>query len=1155
MSIIQNDNRELKISVQLSAISNSDIGQASAQYSIDSQVPDPSNTRSIFTDNFINNPEIIIGNFRNPIKEFRYGNKISSLPSVQNAKLSQVSTFPSPSSCTFAFGGIAATGDLPDTTKLVTHPVFNLLYGPMWGEYRKYNSPIPVVTKKIPGLKSPETGGFLDNRDNLKPFIPFVEFKFTIVERTNVGPIPIVKLNSSPTDSQLYWSELNLRKNQKKLTSYNIWNTYSKASNTIPETALTDQVILYEGPVPRFVNNINQNENFSVYDQPYIYTIRDGLNGSKVYVDCAGKKKSGVIKRIFPTSKDAVFYDTTNPNKEVYDTTGAKNFPQIFYPTRLRYKKSISNDVLDLARDYVPSTSRINDPQQDVFIMNDSITAQGLDNCGFHIHLSDLNANAENSNITLEYENTNPKDNSLYYVAVILTPNSLPKVLVKYLKNGSIEYKEFSQLKAEKFDGKATLGYDIFIHFLGPVMLIGFTTDQSQWNAIYPEKLDDTKYIDNFFEKDKSFVKFIVTNVNFAFNYSTIIFDNYSLDLKFPTTNKTTNDLELKSSKKYIWDEVPLNLNYFGDLYSRYNINPLLGGRIDKLNTKNYILIELQAPKTIVQNVLSENSLLNNLINNKFMNSFSTYFNNLPKRDISLFGDWRSQHQPTTITNYFKDYNIKEIYKSYLTGLFGYDDFPNENRAKVWHKLLTNSTIEGSAWLSIEADSLNTLKDKKEFLHPIFDTKGNPLNIADFVDSININFSSENVNASRISRTCTLGLANLDSSDIGWKILELMEHNILVVTVLAGYDINNLHNFFEGVINDITTTRTGSSSNTSIECIDLGNYILDNLFFDNIHSFSTRALGDCIKTVVEASGFGDYYHVENSDNIGFLNSRISSNATTPQDTQVSLATPFDKIGDKLNIFLEKLVQLEKQGTFRWEPDSDFSIQNKAGFILDARYASSNIDDDFKFTGIDPITNTITSVPDNPNSNSINDPGWHGLLTDSYKIKTNISTLAYKVETLGYTNLKGVKTKEFFIPNSLENVSSIQNALSNTNIPKGFIGFRKKVLDLIDRTKIFDEEGIQQKHEQNIEIVKNPFHTIEFDCYITKPLKFHGTFVVKAFLDNNDLKDLNNTKNYIVTDQYIYQSLTCSIDKKENLIKASVTGMRQPWTIRDLEEAG
>ena len=107
----------------------------------------------------------------------------------------------------------------------------------------------------------------------------------------------------------------------------------------------------------------------------------------------------------------------------------------------------------------------------------------------------------------------------------------------------------------------------------------------------------------------------------------------------------------------------------------------------------------------------------------------------------------------------------------------------------------------------------------------------------------------------------------------------------------------------------------------------------------------------------------------------------------------------------------------------------------------------------------------------------------------------------------------------------------------------FIGNeRKYVIDAYNANEIPSAELLRKKHAINEKIIRNPYHTIQFDCYVTKPLSAHGCFTVSAIL-NGDAE---------VTDKYIYQSLRYTFDKKNNIISAFVRGISQPWTIKELE---
>lgn len=213
-------------------------------------------------------------------------------------------------------------------------------------------------------------------------------------------------------------------------------------------------------------------------------------------------------------------------------------------------------------------------------------------------------------------------------------------------------------------------------------------------------------------------------------------------------------------------------------------------------------------------------------------------------------------------------------------------------------------------------------------------------------------------------------------------------------------------------------------------------------------------------------------------------------------------------------------------------------------------------DVLKFTGIGHDGDTLNKIISTRSGNGA-DPGWHGVLTSGFSINTNINTLTSRVETFGNTLLDGYISKESdpdFENNALSSstLNNIINYLNNDGVsvesaPKGYVGFRKTVQDNMEAGEIFSRDLLEFKHEQNVNICKFPYHTLSFDCYVTQPLKNHGTFVIQHFIANKNVDEL------VSTDKYVYQSLNYNIDKGSNLITANVSGVRQPWTIKELEQ--
>jgi hypothetical protein len=414
-----------------------------------------------------------------------------------------------------------------------------------------------------------------------------------------------------------------------------------------------------------------------------------------------------------------------------------------------------------------------------------------------------------------------------------------------------------------------------------------------------------------------------------------------------------------------------------------------------------------------------------------------------------------------------------------------------------------------------------------------------------WVSSINVNCSSELANFSLIKKSANLTLTNLDTTIDGLNLLELMEQNILVVTIRAGYgNPDAIPTYFQGVITGINSTRTGSNSSISLDCQDLGNYIMDGLFFDYIVPFGNRSIKTCIQAIMNFSGFSKYYTLLNESDIGGLNLRIVNNPAAAPDA--IRATNFDKVSDKMSVFLQKLMTLEKLPTFRWDEQS--------GFVLDARYASNNLDDDLKFFGYDATPNSTKQTLSMRSTIDNKTPDWHGLLMGGFSVNTNLSPLSYHVSTYGFTYEglieRHTSEKTHDLKMSVQSRDDVVNSIVNGVVPKSYVGFRKKVIDSLEKNEYPTSDLVSLKHFQNEKITTIPIHNLGFNCYVTKPLKLHGLFRINALADATNLSNPNSS----ITSKYIYQSVNYTIEKSSNLITANVQGFSHPWLIQDLKDS-
>jgi hypothetical protein len=108
--------------------------------------------------------------------------------------------------------------------------------------------------------------------------------------------------------------------------------------------------------------------------------------------------------------------------------------------------------------------------------------------------------------------------------------------------------------------------------------------------------------------------------------------------------------------------------------------------------------------------------------------------------------------------------------------------------------------------------------------------------------------------------------------------------------------------------------------------------------------------------------------------------------------------------------------------------------------------------------------------------------------------------------------------------------------------KPYIGFRKYVVSSLQRNSIPDQKTLENITDQVEKVISTPVSKIRFNCYVTKPLKFHGTFTIGVFMGSS----------YDYTDRYLYESVGYSLDKKNNVITADVEGINIPFLIKDIQ---
>lgn len=959
------DPRQLKTKVTLSIMNAPESGFFSGEYTAATALKAQDNLNVL---NYDFEPSYT---YANGNTERKYSKRLKVISSLQNARIPEVNTAISASSCTFAFGAIVP-GE--------TDPVLNRLSGPT----KDYNP--NFIDEPIQGTINSNAS----TADAELPKIPFVN-------------------------------------NGNVLTTYNIWQDIT------PGVKAGSDAYKYIGPAI-------QDKNTGT-----LRTVKDPVYGAQVEVTSIQKSTS--IERIFSTAFDAIY----QTGAEIYNPDG----------TRQAIKARGSN---------------------------------GGNSFHLNLSLSNMQENSSVCSINVRPPGTlNPDFINSFNIVFEIDKKPVLQIYDPQLRDYIVQ----TDLIAPVLDKNNMASYDVFVHFVGPNMMVGFSPDISKWNTVI-----------NFSGREVYFppetkVYINLKNCNLKFRYSALIFNNYNENQA--DTKKNYITAEFKYSSKKI-----TNLSLF--------LNNAVKPSFEK---SSYRI-----------NGSPRNTGFNENINPK-------------DKNISYFADLRlSGSQFEDIT--------------FFTSPYGTSADPDKKT--VLFKLVYNTTIEGPAFMQIEVPHAGVLaSDSAKNGVSDFNSGGlgsdykfvNPMtnlllfdigDVTGWVENWTVECSSSAKNLSMIEKSASITLKNIDSAE-GQKFIDAIENNLIVVTIDAGYVQGSLPTYFQGFITNTTYSRKGNDSTFNLSCMDIGTFVLNNLYFDKNMMLAGMRHDLAIDSIMACTGFWSYYLRNNADlfnggAISGMDLRLNSSSVNNQD--LIKLNPLDKIYEKLKKLLELLNNPYSLPTFRWA--------EKSGFKLECR--NNYIDNDLKFTGLNDAGTAYIFNSNNSNSgqfmqNFMSD--IHGLLQGQYTIKTNVQGLAAGVRVFGVA-MTGFLADERYSPASvsvnnltLQTQVELLKYLSNapydaTQAP--YVGFKKYLMWSTQRNEIPDQQ-VLKRITDSVELVsKTPISEISFSCYVAKPLNFHGKFVINVFQN----KAVN------ATDQYVYQRISYSYDKDNNLITADVTGTNMPISL-------
>ncbi len=803
-------------------------------------------------------------------------------------------------------------------------------------------------------------------------------------------------------------------------------------------------------------------------------------NSAKITV--FAQRNSCILRRIFPIADDYI-----------YDNSEGKC--KLYYP-------SVNNII--------------NAP--------DEIKAKGGPNCGFWIHLDNTNPgrvvtdkSADSSQILIYwgYKNESPAERRITEFIIVFATNQAPSL--RYKKPGTQTNNTIQSILNNwgkvDLNGPAFGGInnkiDIFVHYAGSNMYIGFSTDISEWNVFEPIKVDqltDESSDDAFYEpylSEKSIIEIYFKNISSSFTYSPICFTNFNSEY----ISSTNND------------------------------------------ARNRIIVNFNVPeKEYLTGSCSPQKLKEGFVT-KRKPRYDTAQPNAAPESPTFYGDWRRRNASDEAYFEVPEFSYEE--NEVVTD----NTVPDNVRKLVTGQINYETTIEGPVFFYLR--NFPEAPQRDLITKPIW---GNYSDISSYLTSarVTVNYNLENRNNSYQRSSATLVFANLTNDLIGIQILNAMQENTLVYTLKAGYD-SKLNTFFQGIGRDVSVNRTPDGFTVTVSCQDLGDALLSDIRFNTTSDFSMNNRN--YKSILEDSfyfaGLSKVYEPrpEKTDGTydvlygkyftGFVG---ASSANFPNSLARDIITVNkskvikEVVKTILNLMLytpgDAFGGNKSLPVIYWHPE-------KHRFVLTLR--GDEPEDSLFFAGdnSDPrgIIYLANSNPDREHG-IVESQGW----TESTRISNLHSKVIFAAKlfnlSIFYKESSAKSVNNALSSTSLEQLNQfVRNPGTNNDIGSfqsqpvlGYVGYHKEYLAIDESTEKFQNEAVcREQFYFREKFARETYTAIKLNVFVTKPLNTSGTFVVKSFEGGSE----NNTGSYI------YANVDYNFDIDNNIIKASIDGERFP----------
>ena len=759
-------------------------------------------------------------------------------------------------------------------------------------------------------------------------------------------------------------------------------------------------------------------------------------------------------------------------------------------------------------------------------LISKTVKAKGGYNCGFWIRFSNLTdfsfyksgSNTSKSSLRLAFGNFGTKSygDKITQFFLIINENA---TILRYTNPVTKQYDSLN-LNNKAIINNGTL--DVFIHFAGPNMYVGFDKEVSSWNVFEPQSIgtDESKVYEPFIDHH-AIVQVLIENFNCSFTYSPICFDSYDADSI-------------------------LNTAASGTTYTNADGN-------SSINIKFNIHTNDQLALT---------SCTEDNINKNFIQRANPYLKEdsdpLTKRKEgpTFYSDWRrinsGEFTEDKIKKTYDDYEADPELKYFEISTTENTSKSNDPRTLFKGKIRYETTIEGPVFFyarNFKEEEIETEPNK--LVQSIW---GKYSDISKYFVSAKINENYKNKNLSYKESTATISLANITNDNVGRQILNALQENILVITLKCGYGEDE-HVYFQGIINTVTVNRSSDQFSVTLTCQDLGDYLLDNIRFPFLSYFGLglRTYKGLLEDTFELAGLFEYYKPRpKPDPTAFdvlhdyyfnryQGDPIYQSSVNNRLTQVNVS---NKIKQVLTEILQHLIYTSDRSgyfntflpVFRWDAENEnyvFSLRGDE--IPEELWLAGESSDEQK------LANDPDRLIDDPNANLI-----HGIVQGNqagWSETTEVSNLHSEIWLVG----RRYDNEPMFLQS---NSTFINRALSEESFDKlnqlvtegenleqehlGYVGFNKIFYSNEDNQNSLVRTN--QLARKQFEVYENAsritYQELKLNIYVTKPLKSHSRFTVKSFKDSGFVD---------FSGEYNYSAVEYSITAEENIITASITG--------------